>query len=345
MWLAFSRKIRSLTVAALQGPLRVTVAVVLSAAPVVRAVEWVRGGDDGQQATWGIQGGLQFAIPPASYGPRGLIRILYPALPDGRYDLINFIAVEPIVRGSRGFSELERSTLDGVPGKRFWTDPGQMRGRLARSDDGVETLHVVIHVEPFENGAGVRLLAEQRSDRPDELALTVEAGPGSASMEYCILTATMGNRARTRLLWLKDETINSLALYSDYRGADFTPHTIYSLKRLAVTQAGELLAAITTDENRPADVYPFPGSRRWYHGGFPVTQFWKKAKDTWRDDLHVAVNARYMYWKSDRPIPGGISFENFEFRERFHPGQQFIFGITGRSPAELGIDRNGCGPS
>ena len=40
----------------------------------------------------------------------------------GRYDLINFIVIEPIVRGRRRFSELEKSQLDNVPGKLIWAE-------------------------------------------------------------------------------------------------------------------------------------------------------------------------------------------------------------------------------
>ena len=58
---------------------------------------------------------------------------------------------------------------------------------------------------------------------------------------------------------------------------------------------------------------------------------------TQRDDLHVAVNGRYTYWLSRQPIPGGVAFENFELREGFYDGQKFIFGITRKTPKELGF--------
>lgn len=303
------------------------------------AVEWVRGGPDGKQPLWGINRSLQFAIPPAARGPRGLIRILYPTLPDGKYDLINFIAIEPVVKGQRGLSELEPSRMDSVPGKRLWVESDGVQGRLSKGKDSVEMLQVVIHVEKFDNGAHVRLLIEQRSDRPDEIAITVQAEPDSEPMEYCILTATMGNKARARLLWLKDETVSSLKLYPDYQGPDFTEPTVFPLKALTVTSDGELLVAITTDEQRPADTRPFTGTGGWYYGGFKVTQYWKKLKGTWRDDVHAVVNGRFRYWRSTRAIPGGIAFENFELRERYYPKQQFIFGITSKSPTEIGIRR------
>jgi hypothetical protein len=298
---------------------------------------WVRGGADGTQCRWGIAGGLQFAIPPAEDGPRGLIRLLYPTLPGGKYDLVNFIAIEPIVGGSRGYSELEKSDLDRAPGKRLWVEAAERRGTIDSPSPGVEHLRVVVQVERFHNGAEVRLLLEQRSDRPDEVAITILPEPASVEMQSCILTATMGNKARARLLWLRGHTVRSLDLYPDYRDVHFAPPTTFSWKDLTVNGDGDLLVAITTDEPNPAEVRPFPDSDAWYWGGRKVTQYWRMPRGTWADDLHAAVNARFTYWQSRRPIPGGIAFENFELRERFRPGQQFIFGITRRSPGELGI--------
>jgi hypothetical protein len=105
-------------------------------------------------------------------------------LPTGEADLINFIALEPVVSGQRGFSELERSQLDGVPGKRLWAvdpeAPGEPvtnlpAGRLTRLESGAERLTVQVRVERFDNGAHVGLTLSQRSDAPDELGLTLQA--------------------------------------------------------------------------------------------------------------------------------------------------------------------------
>src|SRR3954469_13392598 len=86
----------------------------------VTAGERVRAGLNTNAMVWGRAGGLMFAIPPSGFHPpepRGLIRLGYPALTNDRYDLINFIAIEPIVQGRKGFSELEKSQIDGRPGK------------------------------------------------------------------------------------------------------------------------------------------------------------------------------------------------------------------------------------
>jgi hypothetical protein len=312
------------------------------------AIEWVRAGKNTDGLMWGIRGHLLWGLAPPTGkpldGPRGLIRLRYPVLPGGAYDLLNFIAVEPIVDGHKGFSELEPSRLDDLRGKRFWVvEPGQtgeqaaalLAGRLTRLDAGVECLEVEVQIEPFDNGAHVRLTVAQRSDMPDEIQLTIHAQPDSAPMTYCILTATMGNKARARRLWLKDRAVSSLDLYPDYREAAFTDHRFFPLNQLYRNAAGDVLAAITTDEEEPSAVEPFPRRTHWYYGGFPVTQYWKKPAGSYREDLHVAVNGRYTYWMSQQPIPGGISFENFEFRERFYEGQRFHFGIT----ADPGLSR------
>ena len=315
--------------------------------------DWVRAGLNTNQPIWGMRGGLLWALPPGGFrpasDPRGLIRVSYPIATNGGYDLINYIAVEPIVNGKRGFSELELSALDQTRGKRIWAvgetkltsvapQPTLTPGRVFQPSPGIEQLDVTVRVEPFDNGARVRLVISQRSDAPDEIQFAVHTDPGSAPLDCCILTATMGNLARTRLLWLKDEVVSSLRLYPQHKGEGFAPHRIYPLDRLAHSTAGDVLVAVTTDEDEPASVYPFPDRQLWYYCGSKVTQYWKKPRGTARGDLQAAVNARYTYWQTRQPIPGGVAFENFELRERFHEGQVFTFGITRKTPAQLGLN-------
>ena len=317
------------------------------------AADWVRAGVNTNRPIWGLRGGLQFAIPPGGFGggdggPRGLIRLGYPTLTKGGYALINFIAIEPVVAGRRGFSELETSRLDGVPGKRLWigadnaepqSAPRLDPGRLSSPSPGVEQLELTLRVEKFDNGAHVFVVLAQRSDAPDELRLTLRREPDSAPIEQGILTATMGNLARTRRLWLRDAVVTSQELYPQHRGDGFAAHTVFPLARLSRTASGDVLVAVTTDEAEPAAVFPFPGSQRWYYAGVPVTQYWRKPASDLRRDLQAAVNARFTYWRSQQPIPGGVAFENFELRERFHDGQTVVLGITRKTPADLGLNQ------
>lgn len=312
---------------------------------------WIRAGMNTNAMVWGRSNGLLFAIPPSGFRapePRGLIRLGYPVLTNGGYDLINFIAIEPVVAGRKGFSELERSARDGKPGKQLKvfqemnakaSTNEAMSGALETIAPGVEQLTVKIQVERFENGAEPWIEIQQRSDVPDEITLVSHAMPESAPMEYCILTATMGNRTRAREIWLRDGKATSRQLYPDYAENQFAPHTFFPLGRLPQLPNGDVLVAITNDEENPAAVQPFPNPNFWFYQGAKVTQYWKKTAPPGREensrDLHAIVNARYVYWGSRQPIPGGVSFENFELRERFHDGDRVTFGITRRTAREL----------
>lgn len=325
----------------------VALLVVLFLNVPLAAAEWLRAGLTTNAPAWGIHGGLQFALHPAAYdarvngGPRGLIRLAYPTLDEGGYNLINYIAVEPVVGGRKGFSELEKSAFDGKNGRLLWTgskdapavaEPRLDPGELRTVAPGVEELSVTVFIEKFTNGAHVRLRLAQRSDAPDELRLTVETEPDSAPIESCILTATMGNQSRARLLFLADGPVSSLQLYPEYRDVHFAPHRIFPLDRLPRAANGDVLVAIANDEDDPTRPQPFGRPHAWDYRGAKVTQYWRKPAAEVVPELHCAVNARFTYWMSERPIPGGVSFENFELREPFRSGQTFIFGITRRNP-------------
>ncbi len=301
---------------------------------------WLRAGLTTNSPVWGIKGGLQFALHPGGFtrgvgGPRGLIRIGYPTLTNGGYDLINFLAVEPVVNGRKGLSELEKSSVDGRQGKMFWagemaagTNVQLVAGEISSPAPGVEQLSVTVAVERFENGAHVRLKLGQRSDTPDELRITVEAQPDSKPIESCVITATMGNKARARIIQLRDRPISSLQLYPDYRGRDFAPHRFFALKELPRTDKGDVFIPMMTDEEHPGAVQPFGRPHFWDYRGAKVTQYWRKLAAGVTEKLTCAVNGRFVYWGSRQPIPGGVSFENFELREPFQSGQTVIFGVT-----------------
>jgi hypothetical protein len=313
----------------------------------VGSPKWVRGEHDGMRPCWGIAKGLLFGIHAGDKKgdgePRGLIRIYSPVLPRGKYDLINFIAVEPIVDGRRGFSEMERSSLDREQGKRMWTaadsgapaDAVKMEpGKITRLASGAEQLELTLRVEKFDNGAHVYLVVTQRSDAPDEIELTVHAEADSKKLEYVMLSATMGNKARARMLWLADRPRTTQELYPDFSGDGFTGTTVFESRQIHRMANGDALVAITPDEAYPSRV-KVRGMDGWYYGGRKVTQYWRKSKGTYGSDLQAAVNARAYYWGLKLPIPGGAAFENFEIREPFHDGQRMRFGVTPKTPIEL----------
>lgn len=299
---------------------------------------WVRpSGVRTAEARWGHTRGLQIGIPPTP-GPRGLLRVFTPYLDHPHERLVNFIAVEPVPDGAteRGFSEMEPSTLDpGMQGKRFWSSEesagaesmssaAPARGRID-TVEGVETLTVWIGVERFANGADVRIRVRFFADRPHEVEVAGFTNAASVPLSHLILTATMGNWARLRLLHLADRVVTPAELWPDFSGTAFTAHGRFPLADL--TRDGEAaVVSATGDEEEPWSVeYSADTAEHWRFLG-------RRAVQTWRvDDPHPAleavVNARWSYWASSSPIPGGPAYENFEIVEPFRQGAAFRFSV------------------
>jgi hypothetical protein len=296
---------------------------------------------------WGIKGGIAVGLWP-NPGPRGLIRIYTPYLGQGRHRVMNFVAVEPIVRGARGLSELERSALDRLDGKAMWTSdtleenpkprpPWQPARGVVASPGNKKTLSFYVNIEPFDNGARPVVEVLLHADRPHEVTFRIDSAPGGAPMHSCVLTATMGNYARLRKVWLKDHVADAHRLFSGARfdpANGFTDHHQWGIDALLVVD-GEALVAARPDETDPAhatyanDVHP-----DWHYHGQTATQYWRSPA---RPNLVARVNGRKTYWASHAAIPGGIAFENFEMEAPFRPGQRFVFGITPERPAALGF--------
>jgi hypothetical protein len=204
---------------------------------------------------WGVKGGIAVGLWPTP-GPRGLLRIYTPYLGQPRLRMINFIAIEPIVGKERGLSELEHSNWDRVAGKAFWT--GNARESAVPPDkpwhpapgktsmrDGSQVLTFFVFVEPFKNGARPVIQVTLRQDRPHEVGFTVWTARDSAAMKACVLTATMGNYARLRRLWLKDKVEHAATLWNPFQpdAWGFAAPRTFGLQRLLVLKGEALVAA------------------------------------------------------------------------------------------------------
>jgi len=309
------------------------------------AADFVRPADAGGPLVYGVKNGIAVAIHPFGLdhrergGPRGLIRVGYQQ--DGKYHLINYIAVEPVVDGIQGLSELEKSG-DGQRGKQFWVGDslddggvgksGNVAGRIEETPAG-QVLKFFLHVEPFANGARPVIEVSLFEKFPNRVRFNTYSGPGGKKQQRCVLTATMGNQSRCRFLWLRSEAVFAPNLYSGYLGTDFVEKGAFRLSDLWQTKAGDVVAAISPDEFEPREVWPLP-TDGWHHDGPWMAQFWIKRKGTYDQSLHCRVNGRRVYWAGKVPIPGGIAYENFELREDFRPGQEVWFGYTTQSPAK-----------
>ena len=304
------------------------------------AADWLRPGTGDGRPVWGIGGGIRFAIAPGSVegpddgGPRGLIRVGYPAVGGDGYVMINFISIEPTVGTALGQSELEKGGDDN-PGKRLSIGVGG-DGQVDTGKDGVERLHVRIDCEKFANQAHVWVDAEIRADRPNEVHFTVHAFPDSAPIKQCLLSATMGNKCRVRRVELANGELSSTAIMGGYTGRDFADDHFEGAGRLAKNSAGDVVVPFTSDETDPASVHPFPNDPlMWYYPGRPLTQYWRKPAGTPQNGLALRVNGRFQYWLSDQPVPGGVAFENVDLRDNFTDGEQWVYGITPDAPRQV----------
>jgi hypothetical protein len=299
---------------------------------------WLRPAASGAaEPRWGHPDGMQLGLHPLS-GPRGLLRVYTPYLGHDRHRLLNFIAVEPIPRGAteRGYSELEHSTLDDRPGKRFWSadalddlaprDPVAPARGVAGEEDGVPTLSVFVISETFANGARVAVRLRFRADRPHEVALAAVALPESVELDACVLTATMGNYARLRRLRLASRTVTPGELWPDFAGDHFAEHAAFGLDELPRGADGAVELSATTDEAAPETaVYDADVAEHWKYTGARAIQTWI-AEDP-SPGLRGQVNARRAYWASTAAIPGGAAFENVELVEPFRQGREFRFRV------------------
>lgn len=318
---------------------------------MAQASPWVRPTKPGDPLIWGRRDGIVFGLysPGGIKGPRGLIRIgLYPTPQAAMPELLNFIAVEPVIQGAgarfdrMAFSELEMSQLDsGQRGKRMWVDKESSTenetpaGKLETLHAGkatVERLTVRIDVERFTaNGAHVYVIASIDSDHPGELRLRTYAESDSPPIDELTLTATMGNYERLRLLWLNDRVIDSRQLFANYTGDAFVENVDYPLGMMLRSGEGDAIVFCTSNEADPGKT-PGNDTAHWTYTLPKLSQYWRVPGRDVEPNLRVRVNARRVYWASKAPVLGGVAFENFEVRQRYVPGQSFIFGITRNEP-------------
>jgi hypothetical protein len=202
--------------------------------------------------------------------------------------------------------------------------------------EGKRQLAFFVFVEPFENGSRPVVEVRLREDRPYEVGFRVFTARAGAAMNACVLTATMGNYARLRRLWLKDRVEDAGEVYRPFRATfmGFADHRQWGADRMLVVD-GEALVAATTDEADPARAVYGPGvSPGWHYQGARATQYWRAP---FRKDLVVRVNGRTTYWASRAAIPGGVAYENFELEAPFQAGREFVFGVTPDAPESLGF--------
>ncbi|QNL50567.1 hypothetical protein H8S90_02875 [Olivibacter sp. SDN3] len=330
--------------------------------------QWIRPESAEDAALWGIRNGIVFALWPYGIeteksryggGPRGLVRMGFER--DGKKYLLNFLAIEPIVKGKIEFSEISPSMVDGKWGKLMWASDEEAstsfspmansRGVISRPDPknpAIEELSVYVFLEKFISGAHPYLRLSIRNDRPEEICVEVFNREDSELMDFCNITATMGNYSRLRQIHLKNKIIDARKLYTDYKGIDFVEKESYAADALIQSKGGDYFAFATTNESLE-ELMDWPTDslaerrRSWrYRPSVKLTQYWRKENPNPKNNLHLRVNGRYRYWSGGSrdeslymEIPGGASFENFELQEKYHQGQKLYYGISKDMPAQI----------
>ncbi len=308
--------------------------------------KWIRpSAVAGAAPVWGFKDGIRVSICP---GPRGLISIHAPYLKYQEQNVLQFIAMEPIVKDGlrRGFSELEYSSMDGKQGKHIWSsdtdvlplDLDMPAAGVIEMEKGVETLTINLFCEKFENGAEVYVKIKFTEGKPYQFEITPCVTGNSADLDRYVLTATMCNKPRLRNLYLDNGiTLASTDIWPEYKGINFTDHFHVSPANMVKDNKGGVwLIAASDEEDTTKATYDEGTAGHWKYDGIRGTQYWHTANPS--DALRGVVNGRYTYWASENPIPGGIAFENFEMTEPYEPGQSYIFGISPQSPEELIAD-------
>ena len=320
------------------------------AAACAQDADWIRPQKPGDPLVWGHKNGIAFGLPSEGgmRGPRGLIRIGVFTPEHEEAQLLNFLAIEPVARGPGrrfdrlAFSELEMSELDaGLRGKRLsvhreprskaFVEAGQLE-TVNTGNAHVERLSVRVDVEKFSlTGAEVYVVLSIDADHPREVGVQCFAEASSPALDELTITATMGNFERLRQLWLKDQVVDSRSLFRSYAGEAFVEGESYPLSDMIRSTDADAIVLATNDETSPQDTE----GNAVAHWPYPLpkfTQYWRVPGHDVEPDLRVRVNARRVYWASTDPLLGGIAFENFEVRQRYVPGQTFVYGITPQEP-------------
>lgn len=333
--------------------------------------EFVYPKNSGDPLIYGVKNGIIITVHPYSAdrvgngGPRGLIRI--GCEENGKCFLFNFVAVEPLVGIFRGLSELDKGN-DGQQGKPFrvanfvqdfkveasesslgrilkQSNPFKAKeaefkqeataippGRIIEYPEG-RALTFAIQVEPYGNGARPVVEVTLFEKMPQRVRFRVFSA-GGCRMNQCTLTATMGNLARCRNLWLESGAVYAPDLYAGFHGDGFAERRSYTLNELHKMPNGDIILAATPDEYEPNEVWPLPATavNPWHYPGRWMTQYWMKRNGTYDASLRGRANGRQSYWGTGATLPGGVAFENFELRENFKEGQEIWFGYTYDSP-------------
>ncbi len=312
--------------------------------------KWLMPEDFNNQPAWGINNGIIISTWPGDLGgiggggPKGLFRIYKHG--DKGLGWMNFLSLEPTTQNSLpGFSELESILFVPNPYANLNNPNSIIDNKLPASYDnlatitnenGIEQLNLLFGIEnSFANNGHIYTTAHIRKDKPDEIEFRFYTHDDTAPIKKIRLSSTAGNFNHMKLLYLANEIIDSRNLYEGYQETgkrDFAPWTTFEFNKLKKLSDNSIIVATTRSADDPGEFWNDFFTR------YELTQYFRKYPGSYDGNEFSAVNAKYVFWHTGKPIPGGVSYENFELNDPiFEQGQQIWFGATDKTPQELGF--------
>lgn len=328
-----------------------------------KADVWIYPENDNSNPIWGIKNGIIFGIDvtemdykPATLWAKGLLRIGW-ADEDGKSHFFNYIGLSIFKDGRKmDFSEIERinfhpdnidyaATLQDLLSEypensievqdllSLESNPPTLLSQVTTFEDN--RMSVLLRLTTFRvSQAKIYLIIVIDQDKPREIQISIyNQEENTNPLDYVILSATYGNLARLRELYLKSQTVNANSLFQGQEQGSwcFYPIMSFGLNDLLTDDQGTITVYAGNDEE--GDWIADLGNGAPYYNGPKFYQYWRKYPDTYREDLQVRVNGREKYFAGflnpcgSKNITGGISFENFEMIEEYYLGQTFWFGF------------------
>lgn len=323
---------------------------------------WIYPESDDANPLWGVKNGIVFGtekaemdFKPGGAWAKGLLRIGWRD-EEGKSHFFNYIGVTIIQLGSRvDSSEIQRITFN--PDNKDYAsalqdllnqypdnssevqdfislekNPPASLSQVTTFED--DEMTVLFRLSTFQyTEAKIYLIIVVNRNNPREIKISTynqeeEANP----LNFIVISATWGNLARLRDLYLGNRTVNARELFEGEELGNwcFYPRVGFGVDELIVDEEGTVTVYAGNDEEGEwiADL----GNGAPYYDGEKFYQYWRKYAGSYSDELHVAVNGREKYFGGfvnpcgNKDITGGVSYENFEMIEEYYLGQTFWFG-------------------
>jgi hypothetical protein len=188
-------------------------------------------------------------------------------------------------------------------------------------------------VKPFKNGARPVIQVTLRQDRPHEVGFTVWSARDSAAMKACVLTATMGNYARLRQLWLKDKVVHAATLWNPFQpdAWGFAAPRTFGLEHLLVLRGEALVAATPGEVGSDTGTEKVPSA--WRYEGRIATQYWRA---TPVPGLCVRINGRKRFGRQRHRSPVVCPMRTSSWKHHSAPGNNSILASHRSCLRDLG---------